>query len=135
MAVVRTRFGLELVHKHGAARRLVHGLRTGGRMLVLLDQRVRPRDSIEVPFFGLPAHTTSLVARLALKHQTPVVPIYAYPAPGGRYRIVARPAIAAEGSGPDAVRELTALYSAAVEAEIRQQPELWLWMHDRWRLT
>ena len=104
-------------------------------MLVLLDQRVRPRDSVEVPFFGRPAHTSNLVARLALKHETPVVPIYAYPAPDGRYRIVARPAIAAEGAGPNPVLELTSRYLAAVEAEIRRKPELWLWMHDRWRLT
>lgn len=135
LGAVRTRFGLELVHKHGAARRLVHGLLAGGRILVLLDQRVQPRDSVEVPFFGHPARTSNLVARIALKHETPVVPIYAYPAPGGRYRIVARPAIAAAASGDDPVRELTASYLAAVEAEIRLQPELWLWMHDRWRLT
>jgi KDO2-lipid IV(A) lauroyltransferase len=132
LAAVRTRFGLELVHKHGAARQLVRNLRTSGRMLVLLDQRVRSRDAVEVPFFGRPARVSNLIARLAFKHQTPVVPVYAYPAPGGCYRIVARPAIAAD-AGDDPVRELTTRYMAAVEAEIRRQPELWLWMHDLWK--
>lgn len=129
---LRTRFGMTLIHKHGAARHLVRSLGSGGRLLVLIDQRVRRREAIEVPFFGRLAQAPSLIARLAVKHATPVVPIFAYPEPRGRYRIVARPALAAP-TGDDAVAELTAQCTAAVEREIRRQPELWLWMHDRWR--
>jgi Kdo2-lipid IVA lauroyltransferase/acyltransferase len=133
LAAIRSRFGLTLIHKHGAARHLVRMLQEGGRVVVLLDQRVRPRDAVEIPFFGRPALTSSLVARLALKHGTPVVPVFAYPAPGGTYRIVARPPIEAP-AGTDSVRRLTARCLDAVEAEIRHRPELWLWMHDRWKL-
>jgi len=131
----RTRFGLELIHKHGAARRLMRRVQGGGHVIVLVDQRVKPRDSVEVPFFGRPARTANLIARLALKNGTPVVPIFVYPEPNGRYRIVARPAIPADASGDDPVRELTGRYLEAVEAEVRQHPEVWLWMHDRWRST
>lgn len=135
LAALRTRFGLRLIHKHGAARSLVRNLQAGGRLLVLLDQRVAPRDAVVVPFFGRPARTSSLIARLALKHRTPVVPVYAYPAPGGRYRVVARPAIAPESDAADPVRDLTGRCVAAVETEIRRRPDLWLWMHDRWKMT
>jgi KDO2-lipid IV(A) lauroyltransferase len=133
LAGIRSRFGLTLIHKRGAARHLVRTLHAGGKIVVLLDQRVRPRDAVVVPFFGRPALTSSLVARLALKHGTPVVPVFAYPEPGGTYRIVARPPIEPQGRGEGAVGELTQRYLDAVEAEIRQRPELWLWMHDRWK--
>jgi len=32
------------------------------------------------------------------------------------------------------VAALTTRYLAALEADIRRQPEQWLWMHRRWRL-
>jgi len=134
LAALRTRFGMTLVHKHGAARRLVRSLESGGRLVVLIDQRVRSRDALEVPFFGRPALAPSLIARLAVKHNVPVVPMFAYPAAKGGYRIVARPALTAE-PGADAVVDLTARCTAAVESEIRRRPDLWLWMHDRWRMA
>ncbi len=131
----RGRFGMGIVYKHGAARRLVRNIQQGGSMLVLVDQRVRERDAVVVPFFDRPARTTNLIARLALKHRTPVVPIFVLPEPGGRYRVAARPALEAEGGGADSIAELTGRYLGAVEAEIRSHPELWMWMHDRWKMT
>jgi KDO2-lipid IV(A) lauroyltransferase len=131
----RGRFGVGIVYKHGAARRLVRHIRQGGRMIILIDQRVRERDAVVVPFFGRPARTTNLIARLALKHETPVVPIFVHPETGGRYRVVARPAIEADADGAEPIAALTARYMGAVEAEIRSHPELWMWMHDRWKMT
>jgi KDO2-lipid IV(A) lauroyltransferase len=135
LSALRTRFGLSLIHKHGAARQLVRSLDAGGRLIVLIDQRVGAREAIEVPFFGRPVRTTALIARLAVKHETSILPLFAYPSPGGRYRIVARPALAPDPTAEDPIYDLTARASAAVEKEVRSQPDLWLWMHDRWRLT
>lgn len=134
LSALRTRFGITLIPKHGAARYLVRSLEADGHLVVLIDQRVRAREAIEVPFFGRRVQAPSLIARLAVKHAVPVVPVFAYPAPKGCYRIVARPAIWAE-PGEDAVTDLTARCTAAVESEIRRQPELWLWMHDRWKIS
>jgi KDO2-lipid IV(A) lauroyltransferase len=33
------------------------------------------------------------------------------------------------------VLRLTQLWSARFEARIRERPELWVWMHDRWATT
>ncbi len=129
----RSGFGLEIITKHGAARALTRALASGTNLIVLVDQRVRPRDAVTVPFFGQPALTTNLVARLVAKTGAPVVPLFVYPAAGGAYRIVARPPLDPHVSSSDPIRDLTSRYMAAVEAEIRRAPELWLWMHDRWR--
>ncbi|MDH3255610.1 MAG: hypothetical protein OEM62_11505, partial [Acidobacteriota bacterium] len=50
--LIRTRFGNRLVPKRGAARGLLHAVSTGGRAVILIDQRVHPNEGIEVPFFG-----------------------------------------------------------------------------------
>jgi KDO2-lipid IV(A) lauroyltransferase len=36
-------------------------------------------------------------------------------------------------SAADPVRELTQRCSDVLERYVRRQPELWLWMHRRWR--
>lgn len=130
---LRERFGLISVNRRGAARVALRALENGERVWILADQRVHPREGIELPFFGRQATTSTLAARLALRHGTPAVPMFCYPEPRGRFRIEVRPPIRPEGAGREAVAALTARYVAATEEEIRRAPELWLWMHDRWR--
>jgi len=130
---LRERFGVVTVNRRGAGREAMRALKNGERLWILADQRVHPREGTEVPFLGRAAMTSTLAARLALRFDTPAVPIFCYPEPRGRFRIEVRPAIPARATGDDPVAELTSRYVAATEAEIRRHPEMWLWMHDRWR--
>lgn len=134
LRALRERFGNAVIPKRGAARRMLEVLRGGGRVGILIDQRVQEREGIAVPFFGRPALTSSVLARLSLRTGAAVVPIAAYPEPGGRYRIVVRPAILPpEGEkGDEAVAALTRRYLETAEEDIRAHPEMWLWMHRRW---
>jgi Kdo2-lipid IVA lauroyltransferase/acyltransferase len=132
---LRERFGNRVTAKQGAARKMIQVLRERGWAGILIDQRVQPREAIAVPFFGRPALTTPVLARLSLRTGAPVVAIFAFPEPGGRYRFVAREPIFPEspGSDPeDAVARLTERYLALTEEEIRKRPAQWLWMHRRW---
>jgi lauroyl/myristoyl acyltransferase len=76
---------------------------------------------------------------MSMRTGAPVVPIFGYPEPGGRYRVVLRPAILPptqeqKGEAADAAAQrLTARYMEVVEQEIRRQPPLWMWLHRRWR--
>ncbi len=130
---LRERFGVVTVDRRGAGRKAMQALKRGERVWILADQRVHPREGLELPFLGRPATTSTLAARLALRYRTPAVPIFCYPEPHGRFRIEVRPAIRPEGTGREAIAELTARYVEATEAEIRSHPEMWLWMHNRWR--
>lgn len=133
----RARFGNRLIPKRGAVRPMFRILSGGGRVGILIDQRARPEEGIWIPFFGLPAYTTPILARMALRTGAPVVPIFGLPLPEGRYRIVLRAAIRPEEvahlDGEAAVVELTRRYLAACEAEIRRHPQMWLWLHERWK--
>jgi Kdo2-lipid IVA lauroyltransferase/acyltransferase len=149
---LRRRLGFLVIHKRGAARQMLLVLRDRGRIGILPDQRVQEREGILVPFFGHAALTTPVLARLSRRHGTPVVPVFAYPRPGGCYHLVVRPPIfpgqagpAAAGDGAAAaplpaagddeaaaVAALTRRYLEVIEREIRDHPEMWLWMHRRW---
>ncbi len=130
---LRERPGNRSIPRRGAARATLRSLSAGGRVFLLADQRVAPHEGIELPFLGRPATTSTLAARLSLRCRTPVVPIYCYPEPGGRFRVEVLPAIQPHGSGRAAMAELTRQYMAVTEEQIRRHPAMWLWMHDRWR--
>ncbi len=128
---LRRRFGVRMVAKRHAARAMLRAIDAGEHLFLLIDQRPgRSEEAVEVPLFGWPARATPVLARLARRFALPVVPLFAFPEPGGRYQIVARPPIPADAADET---ELTARYLAAVEAEVRRRPGEWMWMHDRWR--
>lgn len=132
---LRGRFGNQAIPKRGAARGTLKAIRGRGRVGILLDQRVQPGEGIDVPFFGKPARTSPLLARLSLRTGAPVVPIFAYPEGAGEYRFVARPPLLPPTREADeaAVAALTRRYLEVTEAEIRRHPEQWMWMHRRWK--
>lgn len=132
---LRARTGVELIDKRGALRRVLEALRRGRMIGILLDQNTARREGVFVDFFGRAASTSRSVALLALRTQTPVVPVFIRRAPGGRHTVLIHPALDLPGrNGPGAaVGELTARCTQAIERAIREAPEQWLWSHDRWR--
>lgn len=128
---LRTRYGNLALDKRGAVREMFRLLERGGRLGLLIDQRVRAAEGIEVQFFGRPAWTSPIVARLSRRTGAVVVPVFGEELAGGRYRVEALPPIVPEAGEDDVA--LTRRYLAILEARVREQPELWLWLHDRWK--
>ena len=129
----RDRFGNRAIARRGAARGMLRVLRDRGRVAILIDQRVRGGEGIPAPFFGRPTLTTPALARVSLRTGAPVVPLFGFFRSGGRYRVRFHPPIWPQGDGDEAVAALTARYLAVVEAEVRERPAEWLWLHDRWK--
>lgn len=131
---MRTRTGNSVVYRQGTIRRVMRLLHEGQSVGILIDQHIQSRDAIYVDFFDRPAATTSVVAALALRTGTPVIPLFALPTGAGRYRMVYEHAI--EPPPQDAqhrVHEFTQRCTDVLEMYVRKNPELWLWMHRRWR--
>jgi KDO2-lipid IV(A) lauroyltransferase len=128
---LRTRFGNRALDKRGSVRDMFRLLEGGGRLGLLIDQRVRASEAIEVPFFGRPAYTSPIVARLSRRTGAPVVPVFGEEIAGGRYRVEALPPVAPL-DGEDEVA-LTRRYLETLEERARARPELWLWLHRRWK--
>ncbi len=131
---IRTRTGNAVIYRQGAIRKVMRELAANRGVALLIDQHLHSADAVYVDFFDRPAATTSALAALAIRTGAPVIPVFALPLPGGRYRFVyERPVPAPREDSPDAVREFTQRCTDVLEMYVRRDPSLWLWMHRRWR--
>ena len=127
----RRRSGAELIVKRDAVREVFRALRRQRMVGILLDQNATRAEGVFVPFFGSPASTSKGLALLALRTGAPVVPVFLRREPDGRHCMEVLPAVPAPADG--LVTTYTTAFNQVLEAVIRQAPEQWLWMHDRWR--
>lgn len=138
MVSMRCRFGNQMIAKKGAARAMLRRLREGGVVGILIDQRAKVNEGELLPFFGRPARTSTLVARMSRKTGAAVVPVFSWRLDDGRWLVrygePVEPESVAGECEEQAVMSLTQRYLDLTEAVIREQPERWLWMHDRWRV-
>jgi len=131
---IRVSNGNPVIYRRGAVRKALRLLAEGRGVGILIDQHMTSPDAIYVDFFGRQAATTSTLAALALRTGAPVVPLFAFPLPGGRYRLIyEHPVEPPASDSPDAIREFTQRCTDVLEMHVRRRPELWLWMHRRWR--
>ena len=129
---IRARTGAEVVDRRKAARALLRGLTDNAVVVLLPDQAVLPREGVLVPFLGRPAWTTPAPAKMAIRAGSTIVFGFCIPH-GLRQRVEFEEPIQTE-AGMDA-EELTARINAVIGRRIHERPELWLWMHDRWKGT
>ena len=113
--------------------RMMEALDRGVHVGMLVDQRFGRGPRVE--FFGRPAASNPLLARLARRFDCPVHGVRAIRLPGGRFRLELTEAIALprDAQGRVDVDAATALVNRIVEGWIREHPGQWLWMHRRWR--
>ena len=131
---IRTRSGNSVIYRQGAIRKVLQELAANRAVAILIDQHLHTPDAVYVDFFSRSAATTNALAALALRTGAPVIPAFALPLPNGRYRLVYEHAVEPPASdSPDAVRVFTQRCTDVLEMYIRRHPDLWLWMHRRWR--
>jgi Kdo2-lipid IVA lauroyltransferase/acyltransferase len=132
----RARAGADVVDRRNAARFLVKALAEKTVVVLLPDQAVIPREGVLVRFMGRPAWTTPAPARLALHHGTPIVFAFCIP-DGTGHRLEFEGPIRVDqlGEGERDPVALTQRINDVISRRIVARPELWLWMHDRWKGT
>jgi Kdo2-lipid IVA lauroyltransferase/acyltransferase len=131
---IRTRSGNSVIYRQGAIRKVLQALAANRGVAILIDQHLHTPDAVNVDFFSRPAATTNALAALALRTGAPVIPAFILPLPKGRYRVIFEHAVEPPATdSPDAVREFTQRCTDVLEMYIRRHPDLWLWMHRRWR--
>jgi KDO2-lipid IV(A) lauroyltransferase len=132
---LRTMTGNRVIYRQGALRRVLRELGENHAVAILIDQHIHTSEAVTVDYFGRPAATTSALAALALRTGAAVIPVFTLPLPGGRYRFIyEHPVEPPPADSPDPVREFTQRCTDVLEMYVRRHPELWLWMHRRWRI-
>jgi KDO2-lipid IV(A) lauroyltransferase len=132
----RCRSGNQPIEKNRSARSILKLLASGGTIGVLADHNTDIKESVFVNFFGVPASTTSGLARIALRTGAPVVPGFlSWDHERCQYRLRFEPAVELSRTADEEVDiiENTARFTRVIEDFIRAHPDQWLWVHKRWK--
>lgn len=129
----RTRFtGAVLASRHEGIRPLIKTIQSGLPFYYLPDQDYGRRESIFVPFFGIPAATIPALARLAKVAGAKVVPAVTRQLPGGQgYVLRFYPPWENYPAGD--LEADTRRMNAFIEERVREMPEQYLWTHRRFK--
>ncbi len=132
---MRTRFGSVTLDKTKSARKMFRVLENGELLGILADLNAQEREGVFVDFFGVPASTTTSIAKLALATNSIVLPAFAvWEETKQKYVVYLEPPVDyGKTENPDQdIKQLTQHITSIVERYVRQYPEQWLWIHKRW---
>lgn len=129
----RTRFVEPvLFSRQDGIRPVVRAMRQGLPLYYLPDMDLGSRDSIFVPFFGVPAATVTALSRIARLAGAVVVPAVTRQLPGGAgYVLQFYPAW--ESFPTDDVAADVRRMNAFIEDRVREMPEQYFWLHKRFK--
>ncbi len=134
---LRERFGVKVLYKKNALMRSVKTLNKGESVATLIDQRLNLREGIAVDFFGKEAGTSPLVAILQIRFNITTLPIFMVKTGPRKYRFLIDDPVPWTDNGKpleEQVLELTRIHQKILEDRIREYPDQWFWMHNRWGL-
>ena len=140
-SLARDRPKLTVVPASLSGIRLMHKTLKANQAVAMLTDQVPPEGlGIWAPFFGRPAYTMTLAARLALQSGAALLPVSCERLPRGQgYRLKIWPALTDEPAGEKlgTVRAemlpLVTRVNQAIEAIVLSQPGQYLWGYARYK--
>ena len=126
--------GNYIINSRKGARGILKSLKENHVVGILLDQHLAGQGSIAAPFFGRPAHTTTIITQMATRYQIPIITAFSYRQPDNSYLCQISKMFLLEGNlGDEDVLANTTRLNQRLEAGIRQDISQWFWLHRRWR--
>ncbi len=129
-----TAMGHLVPSRAGAAWALAKTLEQNEAVGLLADQAFTrgPR----ITFLGREASANPLAATLAQQFDCAIHPTRCVRLPGGRFRLELYEAmdITRKPNGAIDIAATTATVNGIIEGWVREYPEQWLWLHDRWKI-
>jgi KDO2-lipid IV(A) lauroyltransferase len=129
----RSQTGQQMIPRDRALGEMIRVLQRNKILIVQVDQDAR-QSGVYVNFFGRPASTHRAPATLSLKYNAPIVMANIFREGATNRCILSDPIYPdAYRDRPDPVKALTQAYSDRFEEFVRQHPDQWFWVHDRWK--
>ena len=132
----RTTFGNTPINKKNSARLAITILRDGGILGILSDVNAQVKEGVFVPFFGVPACTSSGAAVMAIRSNALIYPTFCvWDKNIDRYKFVHGTLLKPVNSGDrkQDIIDTTAAFTAEIEKIVRAYPDQWMWIHRRWK--
>ena len=129
---IREGYGVELIKKgKGGAKDCISILKKNGNIGMLIDQKMN--DGIRTKFLGYDAMTASAIAKFALRFKCPIIPSVCFREKGLKFKLKYLPKISYKKIANLKTEEKIMNYlNKYVESWIKEKPEQWIWIHNRW---
>ncbi len=130
----RDRNNIIMVDKKSAAKGMLKALRQDQFVAVVVDQHIK--DGEEIEFFNQKVMATDSTARMALKFDAVLVPLFCVMNDFRDYTIkIDEPLDVStyEFKTDNKIKELTQMQNSMVEKQIRLKPDIWFWQHKRFK--
>lgn len=114
------------------ARSILSNVRAKANIVLLNDQKLNA--GVAIPFFGRDAMTAPAIAEIALKKGIPIYPTRNDRLGEGKFRLTVYPPLNIEKTGEHQqdVENILIAINKAYEDWIRERPDHWFWVHNRW---
>lgn len=132
---LRSSAGIKTIvrNSESSAKQILSALRSNGMLAMLIDQDIAAEGEF-VPFFGRQALTPTGAARLAKKTDSMLVAACCHRTGPGRFQLKLREIRFDSSLGDDeSVLKATAEATQILEGWIREVPDQWPWIHQRWK--
>jgi len=128
----RVRFGTQMIDEdEKSAIKLYKALKNDRIIALLVDQNTLPDRGIMINLFDKPTRMSFVISKLALKLDAIIVPVFVENIDYHSYKIKFNRAL--DYNKDMSVEDLTQLQAHAIEEQIKNRPEDWLWLHKRWK--
>lgn len=115
-------------------RKIIDAIKSGEYVVIMADQKIT--DGKPVKFFHDDAITTTSIARLALKYDIPLIPVRVVRI-GKEFKFrmdIEKPlSISRSDNSNVDILKLTREINLKLEDWIKEYPEQWFWVHNRWK--
>ncbi len=131
----RQQFDIEMLDKKGAMKKMITVLKNNRMLGLLVDQNTSTKKGILVDFFGKPVRHTPAAAILARRFNALIIPAFITTKDHQHYEITFYEPIITEKTDDKEKDILESVQKQAkiTEDVIREKPEEWFWLHQRWK--
>ena len=114
-------------------RETINYIKNKNSIALMVDQRVG--ESERYPFFGVPAHTTTIPAQLALKYDLEIIPIFLERKEENFFKMEIQQPIKYKKTlnSDEDKKHITIEINRIIEQMILKNPSQWIWTHSRWK--
>ncbi len=130
----RDRNNIIMLEKKVAAKGMIKAFKNNHNIAVAIDQH--SKKGVDIDFFGKKVMATDATARLAIKFDAVIIPVFAICNKFRDYKISGiskQGELNVEFNTKDKVQELTQLQNNIIEQQIKSVPGQWFWQHKRWK--
>jgi KDO2-lipid IV(A) lauroyltransferase len=130
----RNKYGAIAIARGKETFKLIKVLKSGGSVALLIDQDTKVKSRF-VNFFGRPAATPVGATVLAMKTGAAIIPTFIFLGTDWKQHMEILPEIPMRLTGDEEADMVynTQVLTNFIENTIREHPEQWVWMHERWK--